>query len=321
MYSGLNDVCLLVDGFINYKRTLGYKYHSESRVLNTFKKYISDLQTDKTAVLNQELMEKWCGPRPNESRKSQANRTGTLRQLAIYLNDKGYCAYVPNPVYNARNAAFIPYIFTIGEMERIFKTLDGQPHYTWTNSGTLYPVLYRVLYGCGLRINEALSLKIKDVDVETGVITVLHGKNDKQRLVVMSGSLRKICSNYKNHDLAGRNPDDYFFPNKNGNKRSASQVSIYFKEILWKSGIPCHGKGKGPRLHDVRHSFCCHTLKHMVDNGLDMYCALPVLSAYLGHDGIRSTEKYLRLTKAVFPEIMGKAGRHTAEIYPEVYHE
>jgi len=54
---------------------------------------------------------------------------------------------------------------------------------------------------------------------------------------------------------------------------------------------------------------------------MDMYCALPILSAYVGHSGIKSTEKYLRLTKSIFPEIIMKVSEYKSDIYPEVYHE
>jgi integrase len=178
-----------------------------------------------------------------------------------------------------------------------------------------------VLYGCGLRINEVLSLKIKDFNTESGVLTILHSKNDTSRLVVMSGTLKKICAEYKELNLAGCGPDEYFFPNKIGGKRSSGQVSTYFKEILWKAGITYSGRGKGPRVHDIRHSFCCHAFKRMADEGIDMYCSLPILSAYMGHSEIRATEKYLRLTMAIFPEITAKMNKYAVGIYPEVYHE
>lgn len=319
MYSELNDIECLVNDFITYKRTLGYKYNSESRVLSTFKRYILESRDKGFKTLNEEVVEGWCALRISESRKSQFNRICLLRQFAIYLESKGYSMHIPKSIYNSTNKAFIPYIFSNDEMKRIFATLDHLPHYKWSNSSTLYPVLFRMLYGCGLRINEALSLKLNDVDIEKGIITILRSKNDKSRLVVMSASLTNVCAAYRNKYLADCEQDDYFFSNKIGNKRSSSQISIFFKEILLKSGITY--AGKGPRVHDIRHTFCCHTLKQMIDNKMDMYCALPILSAYIGHSGIKATEKYLRLTKSIFPEITIKTNEYTTDIYPEVYHE
>jgi hypothetical protein len=57
----------------------------------------------------------------------------------------------------------------------------------------------------------------------------------------------------------------------------------------------------------------------MSDAGIDMYCALPVLSAYLGHSGISSTERYLRLTEEFYPDVRGRVQMSVSKVYPEVY--
>lgn len=54
---------------------------------------------------------------------------------------------------------------------------------------------------------------------------------------------------------------------------------------------------KGPRLHDLRHLFCCLSLKQLIDQGKDPYVVLPILSTYVGHKSTKTTEKYLRLSK------------------------
>ena len=58
----------------------------------------------------------------------------------------------------------------------------------------------------------------------------------------------------------------------------------------------------------------------MSDNGIDLYCALPILSTYVGHSSIRATERYLRLTAAVYPELEKKMSLLTESIYPEVHY-
>lgn len=319
MHSQIKDLSALVDDFIAYKRTLGFKYDTEMKIMATFKAYSIEQAQDRVISLDEQFMEDWCQLHANESRKSQSNRIIVLKQFAIYLNNKGYDIYIPRSIYNVTNKEFIPYIFTHKEIERILEVADSIPYHAWTNIDSVFPVLFRVLYGCGLRINEALSLKLKDIDAVNGTLTIYHAKNDKSRLIIMSPSLRNICTNYVNSFLQECYPEDYIFARRSGKKRSSSQVSGYFKKVLWKARIPYGGRGVGPRLHDVRHTFCCHSLKQMIDKGMDMYCALPVLSAYLGHSGIRSTEKYLRLTKSVYPDITANISAYTADAYPEVY--
>jgi len=69
----------------------------------------------------------------------------------------------------------------------------------------------------------------------------------------------------------------------------------------------------------MRYVFCCHSLKEISDKGIDLYCALPVLSTYVGHSSVRATEKYLRLTKELYPDIVKRTEDITSYVYPEVY--
>ncbi|WP_406543439.1 hypothetical protein [Clostridium ljungdahlii] len=71
-------------------------------------------------------------------------------------------------------------------------------------------------------------------------------------------------------------------------------------------------------MHDLRHTFSVHALEQMVSQGKDRYCALPILSTYLGHKGIESTEKYLRLTKQYFKDILQYSAEDAENIFPEV---
>lgn len=309
----------LIDGFIASKRIQGYKYVAEQDTLAIFEDFLAGYPAEEIYI-KKDMMDKWCTPRPYESRKTLGNRISVVRQFAIYMVSKGYYAYIPSTIPHAGRSDFIPYIFSDGEMDRIFHMLDNLPSNRRYNSDTAYPVLFRVLYGCGLRIGEALSLRVADVDTIRGILTIRHAKFNKSRLVPMSASLTTICHEYRCTYLLGADENSSFFQNKDGSSRNRNSVSHFFKEVLWQSKIPYRGKGKGPRLHDLRHGFCCRAVKQMSDNGIDLYCALPILSTYVGHSSIRATERYLRLTAAVYPELEEKMSALTESIYPEVHY-
>ena len=101
-------------------------------------------------------------------------------------------------------------------MNRIFHVIDTLPIDKNSNSNIVYPVLFRVLYGCGLRIGEALALKIHDVDVVNGILNIKHAKYDKKRLVPMSESLTHVCQKYFDDFLIGIPQDEFFFMKKHG---------------------------------------------------------------------------------------------------------
>ena len=88
---------------------------------------------------------------------------------------------------------FTPYIFTKDEIESILYFADriGPNRNKFINTPFIYPAVIRLLYGCGLRVGEALTLLCNDVDLHNGVITIRNGKNNVSRLVPMSDSLNK----------------------------------------------------------------------------------------------------------------------------------
>ena len=307
----------IIAEFIAFKRTGGYKYLEESGSLRRFDSFLAD-QSLREVKIDDETMDIWCRQNMWESRKSLSNRISTIRQFAIYTSNRGYQVAIPDIVKNSKNRLFTPFIFSNEEMHRIFNVIDNLPDSERDNAHIVYPVLFRLLYGCGLRIGEALALKIRDVDLKNGILTIRHAKNDKARIVPMSGSLVKTCGEYSKKWLAGVSDDEYFLRKKYGGSRDKGTVGHLFRTILWRCGIPYYGKGKGPRLHDIRHTFCCHSIKKMSDNGIDLYCSLPVLSAFLGHTSIKSTEQYLRLTAEVYPEIASRMEMFAFDVYPEV---
>ena len=96
-----------------------------------------------------------------------------------------------------------------------------------------------------------------------------------------------------------------------------------FRELLRLAHIPYGGKGNGPRPHDIRHTFAVHCLNNWVLSGEDLTAALPVLSRYLGHNGLTGTQKYLQLTAQMYPDILTKLETKFGDLIPkvEVYNE
>lgn len=317
MNKAITPFSVIIEDFLDFKRCENYKYKSEEETLWSFNNFL-DKYSLKEPILSQSLISEWCSQRFNESRKSMSNRVAAIRQFMIYLSNRGYDVYIPDTIRNASNKTFIPYIFSNDEIERIFLAVDNLKPGRQSNSDIVYPILFRVLYGCGLRITEALELKIEDVDIEKGILVIKHAKFDKKRIVPMSESLTMVCRKYYEKYLVNIEKTEFFFRSKYGGRRSRNAVSEMFRKILWKSGIPYLGKAKGPRLHCLRHTFCCHSIKHMSEQGIDLYCALPVLSTYVGHSSIQATEKYIRLTKEIYPSIETKISSLTGTIYPEV---
>ena len=213
---------------------------------------------------------------------------------------------------------FIPYIFTHSEIKRLTKVLDEITISPWYPTyHIVYPMLFRMLYGCGLRINEALGLKMEHVDIKLGIIRLDATKNNIQRLMPMSESLHNYCKKYVKQMAFSSSYDAYYYPTRNGNQYNSTSVYCQFRKFMILARI-FRENGTTPRVHDIRHTFAVHALEKMIDEGRDIYCALPVLSTYLGHRGLESTEKYLRLTIDAHDSIISTMNKYYNDTYPEV---
>ena len=144
----------------------------------------------------------------------------------------------------------------------------------------------------------------------------MNGKNNISRLVPLSESLRQYLSVYDSKIERKGNP--YFFPALHNERYSSLTILNQFKRLEEKVGISRLSNGKFPRVHDLRHTFSVHALEQMICTGMDPYCSLPILSTYLGHKGVESTEKYLRLTKQYFIDILQFSHQDAEKIFPEV---
>lgn len=282
--------------FITYKQSLGFKYNYYY-TLNDINEKLNTLNLT-APILTKEMVMTLCELREGEARTTQAKRICFLRQFAEFLNDVGIEAYVYpvhyQPVYYDN---FKPYIFSYDEIRSIFRCVDTLP----LNNRTpfyhlIWPAFVRVLYGCGLRLSECLNLKQEHVDLIEGIIYIEKSKKGTSRYFPISNSLQKYLIQYVKsiHELYLTS--DYFFPSScTLGALSQSSATAIIKRVYKEAGIMLLPNGRLPRIHDLRHTFCCHAFEAMKERGFDLYYSLPILSVYIGHQGIRDTERYLHL--------------------------
>jgi hypothetical protein len=155
-----------------------------------------------------------------------------------------------------------------------------------------------------------------DVNTEEGTLTVRNVKFHKDRLVPMHPSLVERCRVYKEEIHPVGQSEDIFFPSSQDGRYSERVIYAYFRRFLWDAGISHWGRGKGPRVHDLRHAFAVHCLKRWVQSGVDLTVSLPYLSVYLGHAGLKGSQRYLRLTAELYPDIARAMDERFGHILP-----
>lgn len=218
---------------------------------------------------------------------------------------------------------FIPYVFTHEQMENIFMECDKlvMPFANMMCGLFAIPVLIRFLYSTGVRVGEALSIKNGDIDYSRHRVIIIETKNKMQRMLPINLSLEKVMKQYETYrnrmPVEGLSDNEsFFFVSPIGNPLTKCTVYFWFKRVLRKCSIPHLGKNQGPRVHDIRHTCAVHSLEKMVKSGIDIYCALPILSTFLGHKTIKGTEKYVRMVQEIYPEIIEMENPITAFVFP-----
>ena len=300
--------------FIDFKRNLGYKFHCTD-YLCAFDRF-AVLNECQTTELSRELCDLWAEKRPNEADVTKYKRVSAVRNLSRFMNALGIPSYVPRLPGNCKST-FTPHIYNRDEINRFFSECDKMPIASQTYSAPLYPALFRLLYGTGIRLGEAIALKHKDVNLTEKIITLYETKNGEERLIPISDSLCEILTEYASAFVNSK-PGNYFFTKRNNTPISHSNAHYAFRYVLRESGISYRGRDNGPRIHDFRHTFSVHSMAKMAEDGLDLYYALPILSKYLGHKSLEATDKYVRLTEEMFPSLLEKTNSICAYVFPEV---
>lgn len=305
--------------YVDYKKGMGYKFQTSSyyrlrQIDNYFKKY--EL---KQQLLTQKMVDDYVSRRGNESPKTQHQRMSTIRQFALFMNTLGFNFYIfPQTEFVKKINDYVPYIFTHEEMSKIWLIVDNLNYSPRSkNAHFIYPMLLRMVYGCGLRINEALTLQKTNLNLNNGIITVKKAKNNTTRMIPMSESLTVYCRYYVKKMVFDMDKEGYFYPAPDGQKYNSGSILCGFRKVLREAGIIA-SDSTNPRVHDLRHTFAVHSLEKMVSEGQDIYCTLPILQTYMGHRDVKSTEKYLRLTSDAYSNILNSTTTMYHDVFPEV---
>lgn len=305
-----------IKSYVELKQAIGYKYKTQADHLKHFDNFIVE-RYPETTLLTKEIVLEWCRKRVHETQSNQCVRTSHIRRFGKYLDSIGIKSYILPKGYCPAAKQYTPYIYTTEELIKFFAQTD-QCQYCPKNPNRhlIMPVIFRMLYKCGLRLSEARLLKVRDVDLERGVLTIHHSKNDKSRLVPMSDCLAERCREFSKNVHSNSLAEDYYFAALGGKPMTKDNFYQNFRIFLWKARIS--HRGQGPRVHDFRHTFAVHCLKQWVEQEKDLAAYLPILKTYMGHDTFTETAYYLRMTADVFPYITLKMESYYLDIIPQL---
>lgn len=170
----------------------------------------------------------------------------------------------------AKRPQKLPVVFSEEEVQTLIGNIQNLKHKC---------ILY-LIYSAGLRISEAVNMKIGDIDSKRNVIIVRGGKGKKDRTTLLSQKLLTMLREYYKQ----YRPNKYLFEGDSGNQYSVKSIQNVFNKALEKSGIR-----KNATVHSLRHSFATHLLERGTN--------LRYIQELLGHNSSKTTEIYTHITK------------------------
>jgi len=310
-----------IEGLVEQKKSIGYPYDASARILKVFSVFCSACYPEEK-ILTKEIAMRWAEKRQDEHVNGLIRRITPVRQLAKYMNSIGIDAYLIPRGIPGKQVRYVPHIFTDQELHAFFAEADRcvVSSYSGPARHLIIPVIFRLLYCCGLRSSEARLLTVEDVDLEIGKLTIRQSKGNKDRTVMMSEGILDLCRTF--HSKISRIFPDrvVFFPNQSG-KAYNNRIIDYWFHLLWnKTGIT-NSSGNLPRVHDFRHTFAVKRLNIWVQEGKNLNTFLPYLCMYLGHAHLTETDYYLHFVPEFFPLFKEKTLEKSANIIPEVNDE
>jgi integrase len=302
-------------------------YRLYCNLLANFDQYLADCEVAAKTV-DEQLVADWIAPfYETVSVKTVSSKVSHLRKFLEYLRFCGYPVYVPEglPKYTDN---YIAYLFSDSEVGKIFsaadklESSDNKPtsrYYRYT-----FPMLLRMLFGCGLRLGETLSMKVVDISFDSGVLLMRNTKNSKQRIVPMDDTLTAILQKYCIAMGIIGDPDAWLFPtDKPGQHLSHATAGSLFRKILvaTKIYVAPEPKTRGQCLHCLRHLFTVKSFAQAERNGRPTNDSVPYLSVYLGHFDMDGTERYLKFGGDMFPEYTEQFETYASGVFSEGLYE
>ena len=274
---------------VNLKVSLGYSQgtYTAAHIL-PFLSHCSRKFPDATEI-TQEMLDSWLLVRGFGTDNTRKHVIINIRHFTRYLNAIGQKAFVPTQDYNIKIQRYLPYVFTDGELRKLFNSLDSVKPCVRSHAEWILPVLFRMELCCGMRPNEPLNLKVEDVDLKTGDVFIRKSKRGKDRHIIISEDMRILCVNYDR--LAGNR--EWFFQHWNGGRFSTTWARNRFRGAWIRSGLS--NSQFAPRPYDLRHSFATRALMRWIDEGRDIMALIPFLSTYMGHVSLEETLYYVHL--------------------------
>jgi len=263
-----------IQRFLHFMRDKKYDLSVDAIVHEHMKEFVQWLSENKTSAA------------------TQSRVISGIRTFYKYLLLENIVSNNPTELLEMpKTGRKLPDVLSVQDIDSLIQAIDMS-----SNEGHRNRAILEVMYSCGLRVGEAVNLKISDLFFDTGFVRVI-GKGNKQRLIPIGSVAMKFVDRYRKeirpHQKMKKGFEDYLFLNNRGRKLTTVMIFIIIKNLARDSGMKKHVSP-----HTFRHSFATH----LVENGAD----LRAVQEMLGHESITTTEIYTHLDRKYLRDTIEK---------------
>jgi integrase/recombinase XerD len=291
-----------IERYIALRRSLGFKLQKPSRHLQSFARFA--MERGETHIRAATAVA-WAATAP--TRATRDRRLGDVVRFARFLRAEDAAHEMPPAdVFAAPVSRPVPYIYTRDELAGILETA-GRLRRQKPNPmrRQLYVMLFGLIAATGLRVSEALNLRLDDV-LPGGVLHIRETKFNKSRLVPLHKSVVEALERYLDIRRRFAGSDDHLFLSVKGTALAYTTVNYTFRRVLQLASI-APGRTRRPRIHDLRHSFATRVLQQCGTQRDAVARHFVALATYMGHADIAHTYWYLQATPELMTDIAAAA--------------
>ncbi|HOY96800.1 MAG TPA: tyrosine-type recombinase/integrase [Catalimonadaceae bacterium] len=264
------------DSYVLKLRELRYSENTIRTYQNSFAEFINYYFKNDIDSIDEPMIIQYVRYLVTERKVSGSYQNTAINAIKFYyervLGGQRKFYFIDRPLEEKK----LPVVLSMPEVTALIKATENLKHKT----------ILTVIYSAGLRVSEAINLKISDIDSDRKQIRISQSKGKKDRYTLLSTKTLVLLREY----FKAYKPKNYLFEGMNGDQYSSRSIQTFFHESLRKAKVT-----KKATVHTLRHSFATHLL----ENGTD----LRYIQSLLGHESSKTTEIYTHITTRGFDQI------------------
>ncbi len=292
----------IVERYLALRRTLGFRLRG---VEDNLKAYAVFAAARRESHVRTATVIAWAGQ--GSSALVRHVRFRDVARFARFVHAEDSAHEVPaGTPFRCRRVRPLPYIYSPDEIARILRAAAELKRPGFALRARVYSTLFGLIAACGLRISEAIELRVKDLRAD-GVLHVRWSKNGKSRFVPIHPTTAAALRRYIDARCRVAAADDHLFLSAANRRLTPGSVRHTFRGVLRTAGIRRASQARQPRIHDLRHTFATRALERCSTRRDAVARHVAALATYLGHADVCGSYWYLEASPHLLCDIASAA--------------